>query len=116
MTLSQERRFAKMSSRNFFDATLYSDEVLDWGFQRAAAEFLRITNSTRTLGTLTLTANTIDLPTMATDWAVDRQLQATLLCNGQLVNPNVQLVDYNTLQTAIYATGTSNSATQVSGA
>lgn len=114
MTLSLARRYARMSSRNMADSTMYSDETIDWGFQRAAAEFLRESRSTRTLGTVNLSSNTMIMPTMASDWSTDRQLQATLVKSGTLVSPNIEFVDYNTLMTALYAVGSSNAATQSS--
>lgn len=114
-TLSQVRQLARMSSRNTMDSAMYSDANIDFAFQRAADEYMRIARPARVLGTLTLTANSVDLPAAPSDWSTDRHLQATLLCNGALVNPNITMIDYNQIEqniwlgggtTSVYTTGT----------
>ncbi len=112
--LATARSLARLSSRNSFDSSVYSDAAIDFAMQRAGDEFLRESGSTRTLATLNLTANTTTLPSMASDWSPDRHLQHTLLCSGTLVNPNIQFVDWNQIQTAMYETGTTNQNVAVS--
>lgn len=97
-----------MSSRIGFDSALYTSANIDWAMQRAADDFNRITGGSRTVGTLTLTAGSTDLPSPPSDWSPSQHLQQTLLCNGQQVDPNIQFVDYNTLLTAMWANGTTN--------
>ncbi len=100
-----------MSSRTAYDSSLYAADNIDWAFQRAADEFNRIAGTSKTIGTLTLTANSINLPAPPSDWTPSQHLQQTLLCSGLQVNPNIHFVDYNQIESAMWLGGTSNQNT-----
>lgn len=109
-TIATARSWARQFCRNAQDSSAYTARQIDRALQLAGDEWLRFTKSSRTLGTLTLTAGNYNLPAAPTGWIPEFQMKQTLLYNGNVIDPYITFTDYNeVLQAQFLSTGSANS-------
>ena len=98
MALTDLRQLARFFCRNAGDSSAYSDSNIDLALQLAADEWCRIVRVPRTVGSLTLTAGSNALPAaVSANWSPEFHIGTSLYLAGQLVNPNMDFTDYNTV-------------------
>lgn len=105
------RSFARNFVRNAVDSSTYSDSNIDRALQCAMDEWCRLTQTPKTLGSLTLTAGSNALPASVANWAPEFHLKSTLLLAGTVVRPDISFTDYNAVLMQQFITGSSSTYT-----
>ncbi len=103
LNLGTAHEFSRQFVRNAFASTAYDNSNLDRALQLAGDAWVRITKSTRSLGTVTLAAGSNFMPAMPTGWIPEGHMKQTLIMtNGGVCNPNAAFTDVNEVLEAIW--------------
>ena len=105
------RGFARNFVRNAADSSCYSDSNIDRALQCAMDEWCRITDTPKSLGSITLTAGSNTLPAAPGNWLPEFHLKSTLVMAGSVVIPDITFTDYNAVLMQQFLTGSTNTYT-----
>lgn len=114
-TLSDSRNWARQFCRNAGDSSAYTAVNLDRSIQLAGDAWLRITKSSRVLGTLTLSSGNFNLPSPPLGWVPEFQMQQTLLQANTVISPYIFFTDYNEVLQAQFLNNNSGSSNGTAG-